>query len=208
MTDRVIDEGALEAATGFVRQYVHYWANGVPGWSEADVEGVVSIYSNAIEGALAAYLNALPPVEGPVVEREDPSQVPEPPMDLPDATQWAASFNRMAKALGYSDMDEDWLVGWFANAMMCKSDYEARLREGPVPEGRGEWRPIETAPTDNWETDSGPDILGYGCGRAAVTFALDAGDQEWRMAWFDPHDNGWQPTHWRPLPIPPGSEGG
>lgn len=35
-----------------------------------------------------------------------------------DAVKWAAEFNRIAVTLGYSEMDEGWLIGWFANAIM------------------------------------------------------------------------------------------
>jgi hypothetical protein len=34
-----------------------------------------------------------------------------------DASKWAAEFRKMAIKLGYSDMDEGWLIGWFANAI-------------------------------------------------------------------------------------------
>jgi hypothetical protein len=34
-----------------------------------------------------------------------------------DAAQWAAEFRKTAINLGYSDMDEGWLIGWFANAI-------------------------------------------------------------------------------------------
>jgi hypothetical protein len=34
-----------------------------------------------------------------------------------DAVLWAAEFRRIALKLGYSDMDEGWLIGWFANAI-------------------------------------------------------------------------------------------
>jgi hypothetical protein len=30
---------------------------------------------------------------------------------------WAAEFRKIALKLGYSDMDEGWLIGWFANAI-------------------------------------------------------------------------------------------
>lgn len=46
-----------------------------------------------------------------------------------DAKLWAEEFNKTAKVLGYSDMDEGWLIGWFANAIentcvtrKCRSD--------------------------------------------------------------------------------------
>lgn len=34
-----------------------------------------------------------------------------------DGVKWAAEFRRISIGLGYSDMDEAWLVGWFANAI-------------------------------------------------------------------------------------------
>ena len=34
-----------------------------------------------------------------------------------DAAKWAAEFRKTAIGLGYSDMDEGWLIGWFANAI-------------------------------------------------------------------------------------------
>jgi hypothetical protein len=34
-----------------------------------------------------------------------------------DAAKWAAEFRKTALRLGYSDMDEGWLIGWFANAI-------------------------------------------------------------------------------------------
>lgn len=34
-----------------------------------------------------------------------------------DGSKWAAEFRRIALNLGYSDMDEGWLTGWFANAI-------------------------------------------------------------------------------------------
>lgn len=34
-----------------------------------------------------------------------------------DGAKWAAEFRQTAIRLGYSDMDEGWLIGWFANAI-------------------------------------------------------------------------------------------
>ena len=34
-----------------------------------------------------------------------------------DGAKWAEEFRATAKRLGYSDMDEGWLTGWFANAI-------------------------------------------------------------------------------------------
>ena len=40
-----------------------------------------------------------------------------------DAMKWATAFNQHAINLGYSNMDEGWLVTWFSNAMMAQVDY-------------------------------------------------------------------------------------
>jgi hypothetical protein len=34
-----------------------------------------------------------------------------------NGAKWAAEFRATAIRLGYSDMDEGWLIGWFANAI-------------------------------------------------------------------------------------------
>lgn len=39
-----------------------------------------------------------------------------------DAQKWARAFNQHAVMLGYSSMDEGWLIGWFANPMMAMHD--------------------------------------------------------------------------------------
>lgn len=39
-----------------------------------------------------------------------------------DAMAWAVAFNQHAVKLGYSSMDEGWLVGWFANAIEHSAD--------------------------------------------------------------------------------------
>ena len=41
-----------------------------------------------------------------------------------DAAKWAAEFRKTAIKLGYSDMDEGWLIGWFANAI----EYSTMIR--------------------------------------------------------------------------------
>lgn len=47
-----------------------------------------------------------------------------------DAAKWAAAFNQTAIKLGYSDMDEGWLTGWFANAIEHSSDVRRWRAEG------------------------------------------------------------------------------
>ena len=44
-----------------------------------------------------------------------------------DGTLWAQEFRQIAITLGYSDMDEGWLIGWFANAIMA--GYDEALRK-------------------------------------------------------------------------------
>lgn len=43
---------------------------------------------------------------------------PDWPLPSFDARDWAAAFRRAAIKLDYSNMDEGWLTGWFANALM------------------------------------------------------------------------------------------
>lgn len=52
-----------------------------------------------------------------------------------NAAKWAEKFNEMAVKLGYSRMDEGWLIGWFANAI--ENSYDIRTGTGPVvlPDG-------------------------------------------------------------------------
>lgn len=48
-----------------------------------------------------------------------------------DGAKWAAGFRKTAISLGYSAMDEGWLIGWFCNAVMAGYD-EARRRYEPA----------------------------------------------------------------------------
>lgn len=47
-----------------------------------------------------------------------------------DAAKRAAAFNQTAVKLGYSEMDEGWLIGWFANAIM--HSFDVMTGTGPV----------------------------------------------------------------------------
>lgn len=51
-----------------------------------------------------------------------------------DASKWAAAFNQTAVKIGYHPMDEGWLIGWFANAIMAQYD-ECRRLETQIPSG-------------------------------------------------------------------------
>lgn len=54
-----------------------------------------------------------------------------------DAVWWAGEFRRTAINLGYSDMDEDWLIGWFANAIMTGYDHAKGTHPVRLPDGSG-----------------------------------------------------------------------
>jgi len=47
-----------------------------------------------------------------------------------DAAKWASEFRKTAIKLGYSDMDEGWLIGWFANAIEHSTLVRARKALG------------------------------------------------------------------------------
>lgn len=49
-----------------------------------------------------------------------------------DATKWAAEFRATAISLGYSDMDEGWLIGWFANAIEHSGDVRRWKKEQEI----------------------------------------------------------------------------
>lgn len=50
-----------------------------------------------------------------------------------DAQRWAREFRATAVRLGYSDMDEGWLIGWFANAIEHSSDVRRWRAEAAPP---------------------------------------------------------------------------
>ena len=40
-----------------------------------------------------------------------------------DGHVWAKEFSKTAIKLGYSEMDEGWLIAWFCNAVMAGYDF-------------------------------------------------------------------------------------
>lgn len=78
-------------------------------------------------------------------EREHANTAPEDRPDWPlpsfDATDWAKCFCKIATNLGYKDaeggpIDEGWMIGWFANALMRGFDeYASRVPIPPTQEG-------------------------------------------------------------------------
>jgi hypothetical protein len=43
-----------------------------------------------------------------------------------NAQRWAEVFCRTAKSLGHGDIDEGWMIGWFANAIEHSHDIRKR----------------------------------------------------------------------------------
>lgn len=59
------------------------------------------------------------------METPDPND-PTWPLPSFDARDWAKAFVKIAATVGYPDMDEEWMVTWFANALMRGFDEHAR----------------------------------------------------------------------------------
>lgn len=62
---------------------------------------------------------------------------PDWPLPSFDATDWAAAFCNIATKLGYKDaegkpVDEGWMIGWFANALMRGYDERSGQIAGPL----------------------------------------------------------------------------
>jgi hypothetical protein len=75
-------------------------------------------------------------------EREHANTKPEDRPDWPlpsfDAVDWAKAFCKIATNLGYKDaegqpVDEGWMVGWFANALMRGYDEYAKRQARTTP---------------------------------------------------------------------------
>jgi hypothetical protein len=58
------------------------------------------------------------------------SERPDWPLPSFDAQDWAAAFCKIAKAKGL-DIDEEWMVTWFANALMRGFDEHAARNRVP-----------------------------------------------------------------------------
>ena len=55
-----------------------------------------------------------------------------------DAAKWASEFLATAIDLGYSNMDEGWLIGWFANAIEMSSGKRLGKSEREIAHLRAE----------------------------------------------------------------------
>ena len=56
-----------------------------------------------------------------------------------DAAKWASEFLATAIDLGYSNMDEGWLIGWFANAIEMSSGKRLGKSEREITASRQRW---------------------------------------------------------------------
>lgn len=73
-------------------------------------------------------LSAAPAPEGGAVDGPEDDELPGDFLARVgmDGALWADGFRKMALKLGYSDMDEGWLIGWFCNAVMAGYDHAQR----------------------------------------------------------------------------------
>ncbi|MBD3817885.1 MAG: hypothetical protein IE912_03085 [Brevundimonas diminuta] len=76
----------------------------------------------------SAMLSAAPAPEGGAVDGPEDDELPGAFLARVgmDGALWADGFRKMALKLGYSDMDEGWLIGWFCNAVMAGYDHAQR----------------------------------------------------------------------------------
>lgn len=62
-----------------------------------------------------------------------PEERPDWPLPSFDARDWSKAFCKIAKKLGH-DLDEDWMTGWFANALMRGYDEHAARQSQHNPQ--------------------------------------------------------------------------
>lgn len=82
--------------------------------------------NDAPDGMLAYHIA----MENP--SRDDPNW----PLPSFDAKDWAESFCATAAKLGHPGIDEGWMIGWFANALMRGYDEHARRVSKQVTRSR------------------------------------------------------------------------
>lgn len=82
---------------------------------------------------------------------------------------------------------------------------ERRARKAEAELAKHQWRTMESAPKD------GTPLLIAGRGWVAEGYYESDGDRGWYSAntdWTDAYDGSLYPTHWQPLPSPPGENDG
>jgi len=163
--------------------------------------------------------------ERPDLWRIEPLYLGSPPAAVPDA--WSKLL-LAAKILYHNaevcvanhhgrDFKAFGLPGWLAD---CKRDIEnaeaslAGISAAPTPPVDDGWRPIETAPRDGtvidvWLGCAEPEDVEFYCGpgntRRAASWHWHKGKFRPAMGLEDAVPPVFvQPTHWRPLPPPPG----
>ncbi len=57
-----------------------------------------------------------------------------------DAAKWAAAFCQIAAKLGHPNIDEGWMISWFANAIEHSSDVRRwrRIADQAIAQVKGE----------------------------------------------------------------------
>lgn len=75
---------------------------------------------------------------------------------------WAQEFNKIAVRLGYSEMDEGWLIGWFANAIenSCnplRNEVDALRAELAAERERNRWSTAEVATAQAYQANQRAD---------------------------------------------------
>jgi hypothetical protein len=89
------------------------------GWKDA----TDSIMEMVLEFWPELAMTALPtPPRAPAAETAEQSDADVIRLCGDDAAAWAAEFCKTAKKLGYGDIDEGWMIGWFANAIETAHD--------------------------------------------------------------------------------------
>jgi hypothetical protein len=62
-----------------------------------------------------------------------------------DAAKWAAEFVKTATRLGHPGLDEDWVRGWFANAIEHSTDIRTSKRSEAINYLRRNWQDLTPA---------------------------------------------------------------
>jgi hypothetical protein len=161
-----------------------------PGNSHADDNAVRKAYRPVVEtiGGDEAAILIHPDLLSTVMQEEIEKAVKAEPMETgpqlldrlgTDAAKWAAEFRKTALKLGYSDMDEGWLIGWFANAIMRQYDESRRDADEAVKAERERcarvaYQIAEEADQGGKETPAGKQARKIG---NAIRFSLAEGGE-------------------------------
>lgn len=100
-----------------------------------------------------------------------------------DAAAWAAEFRKTAINLDYSDMDEGWLIGWFANAIenteiVRQSRWQRSALSAVAPDvgEQADWQDDPSA-DDRWNAG-----LDFGMTQLCALLGVDPATVTWDAA--------------------------